>query len=662
MSTIKYRPEIDGLRALAIVPVIVFHFNPEWLSGGFMGVDVFFVISGYLITSIILAELAAGTFTFLGFWERRVRRIFPALGFMLLGVLLFAFAVFCPTGLLSTLGRQTFKVISFVSNHYMLLITGDYWGQSASLIPLLHTWSLAVEEQFYFFLPTLIFLIFRWWDKSWILPVLCILALGSFAYCVSQTAVNQSAAFFLLSSRAWELLAGSVLAILAPRIVVKSEANAQKWLADLGLVIILGGYFFLSEVDFPGWKAAIPVVGTAMFIGFSQRGGHSTWLLQTRPLVFIGKASYSLYLWHWPALVFGKLFADLFEMPSLLWWALLISIAIAIGSYLWIEKLGKQIKAIWRWAGISVAIIIAVALLAAFNHRDLTPAGIAQTEYKGGMYESVYANVSLLRKNQNQNLGIQYYLPDSRATPDHSGFKPKITNPELSQDIIVLGDSHALMWGSVIERIAQKSKAGCQFWTVSGAPPFLDASPIPRANLDSAQRAEFNRQKMQSVERNCPKVIIVTTRLDSKWDTESKKQSLHEIENLVSRIHELSPKSSIVIIRQPPMLATGDQNAVMWLAWRNRFIKEDTVSVLNSENWVQADNYIKKLTEKFNYVHMVGVADLYLSSANRVTLVRDRHVVYIDDNHLSEYGASLAESRIQAAVEPLLQNKQPPLN
>lgn len=654
MSAIKYRPEVDGLRALAIIPVLIFHLNPQWLCGGFMGVDVFFVISGYLITSIILAELAAGSFTFIGFWERRVRRIFPALGFMLLAVLLFALAAFYPPAQLALLGRQAVKVLSCVSNHYMLLITADYWGQSASMVPLLHTWSLAVEEQFYFFLPPLIFVIFRWWDKRWILPTLGILAAASFTYCVSQTEVNQSSAFYLLTSRAWELLAGSILAIVAPRIVVPGQASAVRWLADLGLAIVVGGYVFLSEVDFPGWKAVAPVAGTVMFIGFSPCGGYAARLLRARPMIFIGKASYSIYLWHWPALVFGKLFADIFEVPSLRWWALLVSVGIAIGSYLWVEKLGKQIRLIWRYAGAFAVVIIAVALLAAFNRRDLTPVEINQTESRSGMYEAVYANRNALRVNKIQNLGTHFYLPDDQMPVNRWGFEPRIINPERPQDIIVLGDSHGLMWGSVIERIALRGKVGCQLWTVSGASPFLDTSPLPRANLDSAQRTEFNKQKMQSIKLNQPKVVVISTRLDSKWHGSAAPQDLESINDLIIAVHGASPASHIVIIGQPPMAAFGNQNAVQWLGWREKFWHATSVPSTHTESWQAANLYVQELPRKFNYVQVVKVSDFYELPGNRIQIIKDGRVTYTDDNHLSEYGASLAEARIQGAIEPLL--------
>lgn len=650
MSVIKYRPEIDGLRALAILPVLVFHLNPEWLVGGFMGVDVFFVISGYLITSIILAEHKAGTFSFYGFWERRVRRIFPALGFMLLVVLLFGFVIFYPPVELSLLGKQAIKVLSLVSNQYMFSIAEDYWGPSASLIPLLHTWSLALEEQFYLILPPLVFLCFTFRRPRLLAWILGILLVCSLVYGLWQINRNQSAAFYLLLPRAWELLTGSLLAILVPKILAKNTQTHYGWLSDLGILIIVLGYCFVTEMDFPGWKALVPVLGTALFISYAPHGGYAQALLSRRPIIFIGKISYSLYLWHWPALVFGKLFADLFELPSIRWLALLGSTFIAIWSYYWIEKLGKQQKNIWLFSGILASSIIAVSLLAAFNKRNLTPSFINQTEYKGRLYEAVYENRNL-NANRYAYIGIKHYVPQIEKPINTIGFQSIKINSNQAKQIIVLGDSHALMWGSLIERIAQKNNIGCEFWTVSGASPFLDSAAIPRARLSSAQRAEFNKQKIKAIEQHRPKIVIISTRLDSKWHAGADVQDIEGIHDLIIAVHQASPQSHILIIGQPPMGVFGDQNAVQWLGWREKFYSSDTVKRAEALSWSAANQYINNLTTQYPYVDVVRVSDIYESTEGRIEMIKNKSVLYIDDDHLSEFGASLAETRIRSAIE-----------
>lgn len=661
MSTIKYRPEIDGLRALAIIPVLLFHFNTAWIGGGFMGVDVFFVISGYLITSIILTELGAGTFTFRAFWERRVRRIFPALAVMIISCLAFAWLLFYPGSQLSLLGRQAFKVLALVSNQYMLAITGDYWGPSAESIPLLHTWSLAVEEQFYLFLPLLIFAVFRWWNRKWIFPILLLLTVSSFIYCINQTQVNQPAAFYLLTSRAWELLLGSMLAALAPFMAINKGSKICQWIADLGVVAIIASYFVITAEGFPGWKAIVPVLGATFFIGFSAAGGYMSALLQKRPFIFVGKASYSLYLWHWPALVFGQLFAGLFEAPSIRWWAFGVSLLISIGSYLWVERIGKLTKSIWKPAGALLGIVILLSVMAIFNNRDLTPTQNAVTESKGRLYECVYINqrppsVNNINKslNDKDDLGIRDYLPDKKTPINPFGFEPVRINYDKPQDMVVLGDSHALMWGSVIERIAQKSRVGCEFWASSGASPLLDSLPARRGHLDVTQRAEFNKQRIKAIELHKPKVVIISTRLDDKWQVHAATQYLQGIEDLIIAVHNASPGSHVVIIGQPPVSAFGNQNAVQWLGMRETFFYSETTRMADGESWMAANKYISTLPNKFNFVQVIKVSDFYELPANRIQIIKNKHIIYTDDDHLSEFGASLAENRMRLTLEPLL--------
>ena len=659
MSAIKYRPEIDGLRALAILPVLVFHFNPDWLAGGFMGVDVFFVISGYLITSIILAELQVGSFSFYGFWERRVRRIFPALAAMILAMLVLAFVLFFPAEQLSFLGRQSLKVLALISNQYMLTITGDYWGPNAETFPLLHTWSLAVEEQFYLFLPILIFVIYRWWNRKWITPLLCMLAFISFVYCVSQTYVNQPAAFYLLSTRAWELLFGSILATSALYKVSSTKDFKNPGLADIGVVAIIASYFIFDANGFPGWKALVPVLGATLYIGYSASGGYSAKILKSRPLVFIGKISYSLYLWHWPALVFGKQFADLLEIPSIRGWAFVGSILIAIASYHWVEKAGKHIKSIWLPAGLTAGLIIALSLMATYSHRDFRPLRVKKTESKSMLFENVYANQQIESGGnfQFRTYGIDFHQREKRKTANVWGFESVLINENRPAEIIVLGDSHGLMWGSVIERLANTQNIGCIFWTASGASPFLDSSAIAVAKLSSNQRREFNAQKLKSIEIHKPRVVIISTRLDSKWDEHKTEQAIYGMEKLIAKVHEASPSSTVVIIKQPPMAIFGDQNAVQWLGWRDRYFTSDSVAKLDSLNWIRANEYVDCLTEKFSFVKKINVSDLYLNANGRISIIQDGHIVYTDDDHLSEYGVSLAESRIRSVILPLLKKE-----
>jgi len=306
VTTPTYRPDIDGLRAIAVLAVLLFHSGFDVVSGGYVGVDVFFVISGFLITTIIVRELAEGSFSIVGFYERRMRRILPASIVTVAVCLIVGFLVF-ETEDLGRLARSAIANSFFLSNIYFYLQTG-YFDAAAELKPLLHTWSLSLEEQYYVVTPLLLMLIARFFSQRHMVFIAPI-AIASFAACVYGTTVNPSGTFYMLWTRAWELLIGSILAIAAATNVTRiSNARVLQGLAILGLGMILFSIFaFDNQTAFPGAYAAIPTVGTAMLIYTGQSGMTPiNRLLAVRPMVFVGLISYSLYLWHWPIIVFTR--------------------------------------------------------------------------------------------------------------------------------------------------------------------------------------------------------------------------------------------------------------------------------------------------------------------------------------------------------------------
>jgi peptidoglycan/LPS O-acetylase OafA/YrhL len=306
------RKEIDGLRAIAVAPVILWHAGVNQVSGGFVGVDVFFVISGYLITGLIVSEQTAGVFTIANFYERRARRILPAL-LLVVGCGAVLAWLWAPLGLLNGYGRSLAAVTVFLSN-FIFMGASDYFVAVGQENPLLHTWSLAVEEQFYLIFPLLVLLAWRFGRRTLIVAfALC--ALVSFALAEGYALRGNSDGFYLLPTRAWELLIGALAAMAS----VDPAASAGPWrqLASLsGLAAILVAIFtFDSAMAFPSALALLPTLGAAAILLFATPGTWANRLLASPPLVGLGLISYSAYLWHQPLFVFARL-RQIHDVPA----------------------------------------------------------------------------------------------------------------------------------------------------------------------------------------------------------------------------------------------------------------------------------------------------------------------------------------------------------
>lgn len=301
-----YRAEIDGLRAVAILPVVLYHFGVSGLSGGFVGVDVFFVISGFLIGGILWEELRdTGRLRLGRFFLRRIRRLAPAYYVMALATLVVGWIILLPYEF-REFGKELISATVYLSNVFFYTRTG-YFDELGEERILLHTWSLSVEEQFYLVLPLVLLLLIRW---PRILPwVLGGLAILSFVACLIMTDLSQSAAFYLFPFRAWELLAGVMLAIVGREASLSWRVHpALSW---AGLALILATMVLMEPGDsFPGLWAALPVLGTVLIIANGQDKNPVNQLLTTRGALFFGGISYSLYLWHWPIVTLARYYTD----------------------------------------------------------------------------------------------------------------------------------------------------------------------------------------------------------------------------------------------------------------------------------------------------------------------------------------------------------------
>lgn len=373
-----YRADIDGLRAVAILSVVIFHAFPSRLQGGFIGVDVFFVISGFLISSIIFRGMHRGDFSFTEFYAHRIKRIYPALVVVLAACYAFGWFVLLPDEF-KQLGKHMAAGAGFVQNFVLLQEVG-YFDTSAELKPLLHLWSLAIEEQFYLIYPVLILLA---WRKGFnVLTVVLTLGLISVVLNVARVTDDPTATFFLPQTRFWELLAGAVLAYLQlfkqaqftewmqrwvfhpvlfrhPPVLAQRNAVLNNLLSSVGLLLLVAGFYLIDKnTPFPGWWAMLPVSGTFLLILAGPEGWVNRVILANRLMVFVGIISYPLYLWHWPILSFARiLVADISPWTRL--GAVLLSVVLAWLTYRLIEKPIRLGKKTWvKTAALSLLMVI----------------------------------------------------------------------------------------------------------------------------------------------------------------------------------------------------------------------------------------------------------------------------------------------------------------
>lgn len=468
-----YRPDIDGLRAVAVLAVVLHHFSAPLVPGGYVGVDVFFVISGYLITGIIAREMAEGRFTFARFYERRARRIFPALFAVLAVTLVAGYVLLLPSDMTATL-RGALGTLFFASNvvFWRDMAAGYFAATDAGLNPLLHTWSLAVEEQFYVFFPFLLLACFRW-ARRYIVPVLIVCALVSLAVAAVLVQSKSVAVFFLSPFRAWELLAGSLLALgaLPPlRSRVLREAVAGAGLLAIGVAC----FAYDGKTTFPGLTALAPVLGAAALIHAGASGPSvASRLLQLRPVVWVGLVSYSLYLWHWPLIVFTR-YATGFEpitpyIPVLF----IASLGLAALSYRFIEQPFRRGASLSRRAvfASSAAFAVALSVLAAVGLQ------------RGGFETRFSAEVVKLDKARSP----QIPLVNCGDRPMQDACVLGASAGEVKT--LLWGDSHALAWAPALNEVFKDRGERALFANSSACPPMVNIHNAIRPVCASQNRA-----------------------------------------------------------------------------------------------------------------------------------------------------------------------------
>ena len=427
---LKYRPDIDGLRAVCVFSVVFYHanftiFDKEIFSGGFIGVDVFFVISGYLITSLILKDLSNNNFSIANFYTRRIRRILPVLFFVIISFIPIAYLFLLPSSLVDFL-QSVITTLIFSSNFYFHHTGLIYGGPDSLLKPLLHTWSLSVEEQFYIIFP-IILILFQKFLKNYILNLFILFFFISFISTQIISTKFPLYNFYFINVRIWELLAGSIIAYLNIN-SIKYNNKITTYFPILGLILILFSIFLLNdEMSLPSIYSLPAIIGTCLIIFFANSKNLLTKILSLKVFVFFGLISYSLYLWHFPLFAFYNYI--FFENESFLSKILIIflSITLSILSYLFIEKPFRNKNIIDnKKLFISIAILILIILSSSLILLEMNK------NNQKGLYEKVNIDNQIYSDQVNTQL--------NKILLNNIYDKKK----NSKKNILIIGNSHAM--------------------------------------------------------------------------------------------------------------------------------------------------------------------------------------------------------------------------
>ena len=501
----KYRKEIDGLRAVAVLSVLLFHAGFKAFSGGFVGVDIFFVISGYLITKIVITEKSLDKFSIINFYERRARRILPALFVLLLVSFMFAWVFLMPSDM-KLFSLSLISVSTFTANIFFYLTT-DYFQTAAELIPLLHTWSLAVEEQYYFVFPVFILAVWKI-RKTWILPAIIFAILISFILATIGSLKSPVASFYLLPTRAWELLFGALLAVSSQKFYfIQISKTLSQALSFIGFVFIAVAVLgFNKKTPFPGVYALIPVLGTSLIILFASTGTAVGKILSNKTLVGIGLISYSTYLWHQPILAFTR-----HQIGTNLgaWWSIvLITLSLVMGYFSW-----RYIELPFRnKARFTQRQIFTFAIGCSLAFIFLGGYGYFSEGFKGR-----FISVDALQATRSDNLQkTEECFLTRREADAFDQFKCAENNSDLKYNVLLIGDSHAASLYPGLREYLDSKGVNLNMMTAGYCLPLVEKFPV-NESLSATSRCEKINQKVNKLINEKKFDLIVISSFILHW-------------------------------------------------------------------------------------------------------------------------------------------------
>ena len=616
----KYRAEIDGLRALAVLPVILFHAGFEWFSGGFVGVDVFFVISGYLITTIIISEMAEGKFSIVNFYERRARRILPALFFVMAACLPFAWFWLVPSDLVE-FGHSLIAVSTFSSN-FLFWSEAGYFGGPSELKPLLHTWSLAVEEQYYILFPIFIILSWRLGIK-WILIILSFIFILSLGVAQWGAYKIPSANFYLLPTRGWELLIGVFIAFyLKYNIHIKSYLVNQL-LSLVGFSMIIYSIIaFNASTPFPSLYALIPTIGTGLVILCATPQTTIHKLLSLNFIVGVGLISYSTYLWHQPILAFARhaIEGEVHNLTVIM----LCIFSLFFGWFSWrfIERPFRQKSYLQR------KFIFKFSLVGILFFSII---GISLHVIDGG---------SKLYSLEKQKIITTFLADNSGYTEERESYLSlnKFDKTNNLKDILIIGDSHMQDIANAVYEAGLNEKYEFSSFLISvncGIYFVKDKKDIEDPKFDCVNRSFYNSnlKKQMSI---ADEIWII-----SSWKKEQvNKYMVKSLENIldVNRNIKLFGTKGLGFVSEKWFLKNEPE---LWVSPIK--INEDIKKFKSIEN---TNNLINEISKDLG-VEFINTQHLICDGNNLCSNYSNGDIISYDGGHLTPYGANILGNKIR---------------
>lgn len=646
----KYRPEIDGLRAVAVLPVILFHAGFETFSGGYVGVDVFFVISGYLITGIIVEEIEKGTFSLGHFYERRARRILPALFLVMLCCIPFAWKWMLPDQF-KDFGQSLVAVSIFASNVLFWHESG-YFSHGAEEKPLLHTWSLAVEEQFYLIFPLLLLILWRL-GRFRIVCAIGLVAALSLLFSEWASRAYPVANFYLAPSRVWELFAGS-LCVFFHR---QYGGYRNDFLALSGILLVAVSIFLFTEsTRFPSFLAVVPVLGTMLIILFADAETRTAQLLSSRILVGIGLVSYSAYLWHQPLFAFARIRSIHSPDPVLFGILAIASFALAYLSWKYVErpfrapKSDRQMKRTYLFGGIACIGAVFISIGSAIHFGN-------SAEIRANANGDTFKDLRVAEK-----LVINYGLNEicdgaAPGTPScQTGPKPEIA---------ILGDSYAMHLIDAF-KAADQQRSLIQL-TKSSCPPLSgrdeDMATIINKRL-SGDCASFIQRSIKFIEESeSIRTVVVSSQVAAiqaklfghGLDPLKSNERVQEIGDLIlttaSRL--MASGKSVVVVSPPPNDGELIGNCLAKAAW---FAEPLTVCDFSPEEYSLATNTSAAILKHVEKQLPVVWLEKYICPTRECRASIDGIFIYRDGGHLTKEGSAHLGTGSDLVVDTLALN------